>query len=143
MGSLTQTKSCPDAILSSDDKFAPGQVWMFKGRSFEPAARLTILRIDLIPKIGKVIHVRLDGIRLRNCSGGPEPNSIQHAPFTKEALERSSLKLLNQGEVPDYQEGYDRWRHDCGGVYSISVSQMVVADETTFNAGSNCTTNLQ
>jgi hypothetical protein len=116
---------------------------MFRGRSFEPAARLTILRVDLMPKIGKVIHVRLDGIRLRNCSGGPEPNSIQHAPFTRDALERSSLRLVSLGDVPDYREGYDRWRHDCGGVYTITATQMVTVDETTFNSGRTCTTNFQ
>jgi hypothetical protein len=31
-------------------------------------------------------------------------------------------------------EGYDRWRADCGGIYTISVRDVVAADEKTLNA---------
>jgi hypothetical protein len=35
-------------------------------------------------------------------------------------------------------EGYEQWRRDCGGVYAITVAQMLTVDEQTFNAGMGC-----
>jgi len=124
--------------VSDDPKFVPGQVWTYHSRSTEPAATLTVLKVETLPKIGVIVHLRLDGIRLRNCSGGPEPTEIEHAPFTRDAVDRSVVKLIRTGDVPPFQEGYDRWRHDCGGVYTITVAEMVAVDEQTFNAGSGC-----
>jgi hypothetical protein len=132
-------KTCDKPTLVSDQKFVPGQVWSFQSRPFEPNATLTILRVETLPKAGEVIHVRLDGIRLRNCSGGPEPSSIQHAPFTKEAIERSAMKLLKTGPIPEYEDGYKEWLSHCGGVYTITAAEMVVVDEKTFNSSSGCT----
>jgi hypothetical protein len=40
--------------------------------------------------------------------------------------------------VPDFEEGYSTWKKDCGGVYTITVAEMVVVDEKTFNNGSGC-----
>ncbi len=92
----------------------------------------------MLPKIGVVVHVRLDGIRLRNCSGGPELTSVQHAPFTREAIDRSVSKLLSTSAVPDFKEGYDQWRNHCGGAYTITAAEMVVVDEKTFNTQMGC-----
>ncbi|HXS12177.1 MAG TPA: hypothetical protein VN734_05705 [Acidobacteriaceae bacterium] len=129
---------CPEPGAAVDAKFSPGQVWTYYSRETEPAATITVLKVETLPKIGVIVHIRLDGIRLHNCSSGPEPREIEHAPFTREALDRSVVKLIRTGEVPSFQEGYSRWRHDCGGVYTITVAEMVAADERTLNAGMGC-----
>jgi hypothetical protein len=76
-----------------------------------------------------IIHIRVDKIRLRNCTGGPEPDTIQHMPFSREALDRSVTKLLKNGPVPEFQEGYDEWRKACGGFYTITVAEAIVTDK--------------
>jgi hypothetical protein len=138
-GGFSQSHApCPTTTPASDRKFAAGQVWSFRSRDFEPDATVTILKVESFPKVGKIVHVRIDGIRLRNCSGGPEPTSIGHAPFTRDAIERSAIRLLRAGAVPTFEKGYDDWKSHCGGVYSIAVREMVVVNEKTFNSNSGC-----
>ena len=137
-GAVPGSAPCPEPAASSDPKFAPGQVWTYHSRETEPNATLTLLKVETLPKIGVIVHIRLDGIRLHNCSGGPEPTEIGHAPFTRDALDRSVVTLIRTGDVPPFQEGYSRWRHDCGGVYTITVAEMVAVDEQTFNTGMSC-----
>jgi hypothetical protein len=138
--SVTQNKDsgCPEPSTIVDSKFKPGQVWQYKTRQGEDGSTVTVLRTETLAKGGTVIHVRVDGIRLKNCTGGPEPNLIGHAPFAKDALDRSVTKLLRTGEVPDYAEGYEDWRSHCGGVYTITVKEMLDVDQTTFTKGVAC-----
>ena len=137
-GSTQGGKTCATPVAATDAKFAPGQVWTFKSRDFELNPTITILRIESWGKVGEIIHVRIDGIRLRNCRGGPEPNSIAHAPFARDAIERSAGTLLRTGDVPSYAEGYKDWLSHCGGVYTILVGEVVEVDEKTFNSQSGC-----
>ena len=124
--------SCPEPQPTEDSKFHPGQVWAYKTREDEAASKITILKIDSLPQFGEVVHIRIDGLRMKNCPGGPVSNVVQHAPFTREAMERSVTKLLkNDAPVPDFEEGYSQWRRHCGGVYSITVAESVDIDERT------------
>ena len=131
-------KPCLVTTPSTDQKFLAGHVWSFNSRDFEPDSTVTILKIESLPKVGEIVHVRIDGIRLRNCTGGPEPTSIEHAPFTRDAIERSVGKLIRTGAVPAFEDGYANWKAHCDGVYTIGVSEMVVVDEKTYNSGFGC-----
>jgi hypothetical protein len=133
-----QKKPCPEPSPAIDAKYVPGQVWSYHSRDNEPDATITILKVESLPKIGVVLHIRLDGIHLRNCSGGPEPDQIEHAPFTRDAIDRSVVRLIRTGNVPPFQEGYENWHEHCGGVYTITVAQMIAVDEQTFNSGTAC-----
>jgi hypothetical protein len=97
------------------------------------------LRVEFLPKSGTIIHIRVDNVRLRNCTGGPEPDKFEHMPFTRDAIERSVSKLLKENsEIPDYKSGYDEWQRDCGGVYTITVAEAVAVAEATFRSGLGC-----
>jgi hypothetical protein len=135
-------KKCAEPQVVTDVKYIPGQVWDYRMRDGEESSTITILRVESLPKIGVIVHVRVDGIRLKNCSGGPSPTTIGHAPFTKDALDRSVTKLIEQRHaLPDYEQGYNSWREACGGVYTIPLADMLNADEATFNSGMNCSSN--
>jgi len=135
-------KTCTSPEPAKDSKFRPGQVWLYKSRAGEEKSFLTILRIESLPKIGTVIHIRVDKVRLRNCTGGPEPDNFQHMPFTRAAIERSVTKLQSESsDIPDYQAGYDEWRGACGGVYTVTVAQAVAVGEATFRKGVGCESN--
>jgi hypothetical protein len=100
---------------------------------------VTILRLETLPKLGEVVHVRIDGVQFKNCTGGDAPREIGHAPFSRDAIEKSITTLRSQlHEVPDYQAGYTEWRSHCGGVYKISVAEVVELDDQTFNANLGC-----
>jgi len=125
--------------LQRNVKYSPGQVWAYKTRPGENASTVTILRIESLPRVGVIIYVRLDGIKLKNCSGGSSPTVIEHAPFTREAFDKSVTELVrSSASIPDYEEGYQNWTTHCGGVYTITLAEMLNVDEATFNSGSGC-----
>ena len=134
----SETRMCS---ASSGDRYEiqPGQVWSYKTRPGEDVSTVTILRVESLPKIGTIVHVRIEGIHLKNCGGGPSPSTIQHAPFAREALDKSVTALIKSNvAIPDYEEGYQEWLSHCGGVYTITLADMLNVDETTFNTGSGC-----
>lgn len=100
---------------------------------------MTILRIETLPKIGEILHVRVDGVQFRNCAGVDAPNHIADAPFSRAAIEKSVTALRRQlHDLPEYEEGYEYWRAHCGGVYTIGVAEMVDVDDQTFNSNLGC-----
>jgi len=132
-------KTCTAPEPVTDSKFRPGQIWRYKTRPGEEKSFFTILRIESLPKIGTIIHIRVDKIRLHNCTGGPEPENFQHMPFRLDAIERSATKIEKESsDIPDYKDGYDEWRNACGGVYTITVAEAVAVGEATFKKGIGC-----
>ena len=95
-------------------------------------------RSKRFPNRGTIIHIRVEKIRLRNCTGGPEPDKFEHMPFARDAVERSVTKLVKERSVPDFQAGYDAWKNACGGVYTISVADAVQVGEDGFRTSLGC-----
>ncbi|MHC8332010.1 hypothetical protein [Pseudomonas sp. LB3P25] len=52
------------AAFSASKELQVGDIWAYKNRPGEDASTLTILRIENYPKLGKVVHIRVDGFRL-------------------------------------------------------------------------------
>lgn len=126
-----------------DEKFRPGDVWTYKTREGEKNSHITVLKIESSPELGIIVHVAVDGIRLANCHGGPEPDNIPHMPFARRALEESVTEnIATGGQVPDYQEGYKEWRaayeKKRAGIYIISVSDAIGVAEETYRKGAGC-----
>jgi hypothetical protein len=130
---ISQTKQCP-AIESnvSDSRFKSGQVWTYTTRPNESSSTLTILQVDSSEKIGVIIHIRVDGLYAHNPRGERVP-SIEHMPFTRNAMLTSADHLIRVEKQLPTLEGYERWQHDCGGVYTISVRDAVDVMEKTLN----------
>jgi hypothetical protein len=138
-GLVAQKEPCAVPAPAKDDKYVPGQVWSYKTRPGESLSTVTILRVESLPKAGVVIHVRIDGIQFKNCTGGPAPSRIEHAPFARKAIDESTTRLLRtESAVPDHEVGYQDWLVHCGGVYTIGLAQMVDVDDAAFNAGLGC-----
>lgn len=133
-----KTPPCPKPTATTDSKFRPGQVWQYSTREHEKGSTLTILKVESVQKLGVIIHIRVDKVRLRNCTGGPEPNNFEHMPFTREAVEKSVTRLVREGDVPEFQDGYDEWMKACGGVYTITVAEAIAVAEETFRKNLGC-----
>lgn len=102
-----------------DSRFRPGQVWAFKTPADQPDARLTILLVESRAPTGTIVHVAVSGLTLP--TGG---STIQHMPFTEDAIARSVTTLLeSSGPIPDFAEGYLRWKQDKGGVFTTTVAE--------------------
>lgn len=128
------TKSCPTIETNIlDAEFKPGQVWAYRNRPGESASTLTVLQVDRTEKLGTIIHVRVDGLQVHNPNG-TLVSSIEHMPFSRDAMLRSTVRLLRTESSIPTLEGYENWRSACGGVYTIAVADAVSVMEKTLNS---------
>jgi hypothetical protein len=126
------TPKCAQPQTIEDAKYKPGQVWSYKNRPGEDKSTITILRVESTPKMGVIVHVRIDDFKLENCSGNKGDSAMDHAPFTKAAIDKSVVKLLRtEKDVPDFQQDYADWLSHCGGLYQTSVAYALTATNKT------------
>ena|ERR1044072_2505203 len=124
---------------ASESKFKVGQKWSYHTRPGEEASYFIIVKIDNDPKLGRILHIAMRGLKIKNPrSPDGVSDSINHMPFAEAAIEKSEIKLLQEKtELPDFEEGYRMWREafDAGkaGIYSITVAEAVSAMETVLN----------
>jgi hypothetical protein len=124
--STADKKECVVPQTTVDSTYKPGQVWSYKTRPGESSSTITILRVETTPKLGTIIHIRVDDVQFRDCNGArPAPTSIAHAPFAKAAIDKSVIRQLRSvSTLPDFEAGYSDWLAHCGGVYTVSVAEM-------------------
>ena len=133
---LTNCKDNSDAV-----KYNVGQEWNYKTRQGEANSTLKILKIEEYLQHGKVIHISIGGLKVRN------PNSKEgiaeeftHIPISEKALDESVTELKNENsKIPKYIEGYSYWKKEFdkgqAGVFSIPVSEIVNSMEEAILTG--------
>src|SRR5687768_1711347 len=87
---LTGGKEPTDTRDFQDDKFKVGQIWNYKTRPGEENSKLTILKVEKYDRVGVVLHIYVDGLKLKNIqkpSGFSD--DIGHLPFSIEAVLKS------------------------------------------------------
>ena len=97
--------------------FRPGQVWTFHLDPSEPAATLTVLKVETLEKLGIVVHISVSAVRV---PGGV--TSVGHLPMARAALDKSVVKLVRIDSAPPDLGGYEEWKRAKGGVFTTSVS---------------------
>jgi hypothetical protein len=88
-------------------EYKPGQVW----KTSFGATVVTILKIENLPNVGMIIHVRIDKLPNIGCEGLEFTNSIQHLAFTEKMLRGGLIGLIKENaELPDsYFDEYRQW----------------------------------
>jgi len=78
-----------------DNKYQVGQVWAYHTRHGEEQSLLTIVAIDNFPGEETIFHISLHGLRIKdsNMEKGFS-DGLSHAPFSREALDRSVTSLI-------------------------------------------------
>ena len=109
--------------------FRPGQVWRYHTRPGEDSSTLTVLRVETHPTAGVVVHIAVDGVRVRTPAGGTA-TELGHLPLAEEALRRSVTEKVRDGAPTDRgMEGYREWRRAFdagrGGVFTTTVAECV------------------
>lgn len=106
--------------------YTEGQVWEFKTRAGDEGSLLKIQRIDRDPafaKSGPVYHISVVGFRLRNPTIVP---MLPHAPVSRATLDASVTRLSNSTpEFPPVDAGIAEWRQANGGVFTISIAEII------------------
>lgn len=124
-------------------KYNVGQEWKYKTRPGEENSILKILKIEEYPATGKVIHISINGLKMKD----PQhlkgiADKISHLPITEEALDQSVISIKNDTrQMPDSTEtdGYSYWKKEFdkgnAGVFSIPVSEIVNVMEKSIVSG--------
>lgn len=116
-------------------RFQPGQVWRYKTRPGEESSRLTILRVESYPKLGRIVHIQVNDVALKNPkSAGDASTVISHLPYAEQSLAQSVTTLGRDNVTPEgWEDGYQHWKSelDAGtaGIWTIEVSEAVSAVE--------------
>jgi len=105
-------------------RFEVGQVWSLQP-PMDPAARIWIGRIE---DNGQTIHISLWGQPVETTGPLSSPLTAGHLPISAEALGSSVDRVVEEMPPADlpFEEGYADWSNARGGVFTISVADIVV-----------------
>jgi len=123
-------------------KYKVGQVWAFKSRLSEPNAKLTVVKIESDEKLGNIIHVYVDSVKIKtSLEPAKYTQVVSHMPFSEAAIDSSVTEMIGETTtLPDFQEGYNEWHTSAeagsAGVFSIPVKKSIEYMETTMLKGS-------
>jgi hypothetical protein len=125
---LLGTPALAFAVPAPGRVYEEGQVWAFTQDGAESEGRVKIRLIEQDPKGAKIYHVTLVGLSLV----GGTVTEVQHLPVSRETLD-SSVTRLDPAEraFPDYREGYEEWRRANGGVFTITIAEILLIVEQT------------
>ena len=123
---------------TTEARYQVGQIWHYETRPGEEDSTFTVLKVETHPKLGVIVHITVQGIRLKNPQA---PNGfserIGHMPFAEEAIDNSILDMSEENPLPDSQEGYEEWRtafeNDNAGIFSITVAEAIDVMEKALN----------
>lgn len=119
-------------------KYRAGQVWSYHTRKGEEQSRLTVLKVGSDANSAEVIFVGLDGLHLvSRCRHCPEPekefHSIACVPFSRDALDRSTIALLrSDAGIARFERAdilvaasADEWRKQSGATVRVPVQEFL------------------
>lgn len=93
---------------SAPIEYKAGQVWRVTGGD----EIITVLKVEDLPKLGHVIHVRVSNIHVPACTGLHLTRDIDHIATNEKMLRKSTSTLMRENEqLPDsYLDGYRLWQ---------------------------------
>jgi hypothetical protein len=128
-----------DKVVAPRAEYEVGQKWSYHARPGEESSYLLIVKIDKEPKLGTIVHIALSGLKVKNRrSRNGLTENANHLPFSKDAIDKSVLKLLKENvDLPDFEGGYRLWREAFeakrAGIYTITVAEAVSVMEASLN----------
>lgn len=111
-------------------KYAAGQRWNYRTREQDVGSKVTVLRVELVPELGEVVFISVDGLRVVDESApGGIRSEIGFTYLLASALDQSVTSLDSEVAVPDHQELYEGWRrafeHAGAEVFREPVARIV------------------
>lgn len=87
--------------------YKPGQVW-----AMDQDITVTILAIEDVHKVGKVVHVRVDKIPWQSCGDFHLTRAIEHLAVTEKMLLKSGLVMSKDTvDLPESSiDAYRKWQ---------------------------------
>jgi hypothetical protein len=87
--------------------YKSGQVWVM-----DQGIAVTILAVEDVHKVGKVVHVRVDKIPFQSCGDVHLTRAIEHLAVTEKMMLKSGLLLSKENaDLPESSiEAYRKWQ---------------------------------
>lgn len=121
------------APAAAKPRYAEGQVWEYRTRVGDEGSLLKIQKIEKVPGLKRespVYHITVVGVRL----GGTPGSVLGHLPVSRQTLDSSLTRLsTRRADFPSAEEGIAEWRRAKGGVFTISVAEIVGFVEQTIS----------
>lgn len=113
---LTLAVGCrprPGAGLAdtTNSTFQVGEVWSYHARPGEETSTVTVLKVETSPRLGNVVHVAVDGLRIKSPRvPGGVMTGIGHIALTEEAARQSLVSRVQLiATLPPFEQGYAHW----------------------------------
>jgi len=93
--------------------YKPGQVW-----TMSQGITVTVLAVEDVHKVGKVVHVRIDKIPWQDCGDVHLTRAIEHLAVTEKMMLKSGLVLskdsidLTESSVEAYRKWEGQKKHE-------------------------------
>src|SRR4051812_43631335 len=79
------------AAKVKDIAFKAGQRWTYQTRKHEPKSRILIQRVELDPKAGEIVHIRVENLAFKGPKGSIA--EIPHLPYSGPSLRKCLVAL--------------------------------------------------
>jgi hypothetical protein len=115
--------------------YRAGDVWFYHVRPGDPDSLLRIQAVEEGPvpgdPAGRIYHVSLVGVHFGD---DPAPRDVAHLPVSRATLD-ASLTRISPAAIgfPDWREGAAQWRAARGGVFTISIAEILDIVERTLH----------
>ncbi|MEN3748479.1 hypothetical protein TPR58_14985 [Sphingomonas sp. HF-S3] len=104
--------------------YAVGQVWEYRTRPGEEGSLLSIRHAEKDPRGEPIYHIAIIGLKVHADDRAIE--ELPHLPVSRKTLDASVIRLATRtATFPDGSEGIATWREAKGGVFTISVAEIV------------------
>jgi hypothetical protein len=127
---IIQLFASEPATAKKANIYAEGQVWAYRARPSDKGSLIKIQKIENLDDSAKaepIYHISIVGFRLNL----PPSNKVfvpmlPHAPVSRQTLDMSVTRLVKTSrEFPSADSGIAEWRAARGGVYTISLAEVI------------------
>ncbi|HEX5033811.1 MAG TPA: hypothetical protein VFW62_04970 [bacterium] len=114
--------------IPSHPIYRSGERWKYKAPPGQEDSRLVVLGAEKDPGIGWIIHISVESLRLpapRHPDG--VVTEIMHFPISLVSFEQALIAEDKARFAPVVfpNEGYETWKENQGGVWSVPVASLV------------------
>ena len=115
-------------------KYAEGQIWEYRTRPSDAGSLIKIQKIENLPALNesdKVYHLSVIGLHFNNEALA---GVVMHIPVSQKTLDSSVTRLSElRPDFPDPSEGISQWREARGGVFTVSLAEIMDFVEQTID----------
>lgn len=131
---LLTVPTAATTAVTAPDRYAVGQVWEYRTRPQDSGSLIKIQRIEDGGKIGRIYHISIVGLTFPGAQA--RESILMHSPISRQTLDSSVTVLSNvQRDWPDVTDGIAEWREAKGGVFTISIAEIVALTEQVMSQG--------